>query len=223
MLSIAIDGPAGAGKSTIAKEVAKRLGYIYVDTGALYRAIGLYFLKNNISLSDFSSINQTLSKIDINMQFKNQEQRVFLCGEDVSEQIRTNEVSMLASKVSSFPEIREFLLNLQRDLAKKDNVIMDGRDIGTVVLPNADVKIFLTAKPEKRATRRYAELIDKGIQCDYNQVLTEIITRDHNDSTRTIAPLKPAKDSILVDTTDLDLQAAILNIENIILQNINKN
>ena len=215
MISIALDGPAGAGKSTIAKAVAKKLSFIYVDTGALYRAIGFYAIKNKISSEN--EIISSLKKIKVDLKFENNLQKVFLCDEDISEEIRTPEVSMMASKISAIPAVREFLFDLQQDLAKKNNVIMDGRDIGTVILPEANVKIFLTASSEKRAERRYKELIENGLQVDYDDILKDIIKRDYDDSNRKIAPLKAAADAIFVDTSAYNLEESI----NLILTIIN--
>ena len=215
VISIALDGPAGAGKSTIAKAVAKKLSFIYVDTGALYRAIGFYAIKNKISSEN--EIISSLKKIKVDLKFENNLQKVFLCDEDISEEIRTSEVSMMASKISAIPAVREFLFDLQQDLAKKNNVIMDGRDIGTVILPEANVKIFLTASSEKRAERRYKELIEKGLQVDYDDILKDIIKRDYDDSNRKIAPLKAAADAIFVDTSAYNLEESI----NLILTIIN--
>ena len=215
VISIALDGPAGAGKSTIAKAVAKKLSFIYVDTGALYRAIGFYAIKNKISSEN--EIISSLKKIKVDLKFENNLQKVFLCDEDISEEIRTPEVSMMASKISAIPAVREFLFDLQQDLAKKNNVIMDGRDIGTVILPEANVKIFLTASSEKRAERRYKELIEKGLQVDYDDILKDIIKRDYDDSNRKIAPLKAAADAIFVDTSAYNLEESI----NLILPIIN--
>ena len=215
VISIALDGPAGAGKSTIAKAVAKKLSFIYVDTGALYRAIGFYAIKNKISSEN--EIISSLKKIKVDLKFENNLQKVFLCDEDISEEIRTPEVSMMASKISAIPAVREFLFDLQQDLAKKNNVIMDGRDIGTVILPEANVKIFLTASSEKRAERRYKELIEKGHQVYYDDNLKDIIKRDYDDSNRKIAPLKAAADAIFVDTSAYNLEESI----NLILTIIN--
>lgn len=209
MISIAIDGPAGAGKSTIARRVAAQLGYIYVDTGALYRTIGLAATRRNTDLSDDNSLNALLSSISVELKFIDGVQHVFLDGEDVSEEIRTPSASMMASKVSAIGAVRAYLLDLQRDLAKKNNVIMDGRDIGTVVLPDAQIKIFLTASAQVRAERRCKELIEKGIEVKYEDVLNDIIERDYNDSHREIAPLKPAEDGIIADTSDDTLDEAI--------------
>ncbi len=209
-IAIAIDGPAGAGKSTIAKAAAKALGYIYVDTGAMYRALGLFALRNSIEPDNRESVKELLEKAEVTLSRNEKgEQLVILNGEDVSSLIRTEQVSMAASKISAIPEVRAFLLDLQRDMAKKYNVIMDGRDIGTVVLPDAKVKIFLTASAEIRAKRRYDELILKGDNVVYEDVLADVIKRDDNDMNRPIAPLKPAEDSILVDTSKLSLQESI--------------
>lgn len=209
-IAIAIDGPAGAGKSTIAKAAAKHLGFIYVDTGAMYRAIGLYTIRKGVDPADIQAVAELLSEIEVSLaRDENKNQLVILNGEDVSGLIRTEQVSMAASRVSAIPEVRAFLLNLQRDLAKTADVIMDGRDIGTVVLPDAKVKIFLTASAEIRARRRYDELIAKGEQAVYEDVLADVIERDNNDMNRAIAPLKPAQDSVIVDTSELNLEESI--------------
>lgn len=209
-IAIAIDGPAGAGKSTIAKMAAKELSFIYVDTGALYRAIGLCAKQSDIGSKDVDKILEMLKTIKVELAFNdNKEQIVLLNGEDVSSLIRTPEISMYASDVSAIPEVRAFLLDLQRNMAKTNNIIMDGRDIGTVVLPDAKVKIFLTASPQVRAKRRYDELIEKGMDVKYEDVLSDVITRDYNDSHRETAPLKPAEDSVIVDTSGLDLQQSV--------------
>lgn len=209
MRAIAIDGPAGAGKSSIAKILAKRMGYIYVDTGALYRAVGYFVVSRNISTTDADAVVACLDLVDVQMRYVDGQQRVFTNGEDVTDKIRTPEISMAASNVSAIPKVREFLFDLQQDIAKNNNVVMDGRDIGTVVLPNADVKIFLTASPEERAKRRYKELIEKGQNAVFEDVLADVITRDHNDSTRATAPLKQADDAVLVDTSDLDFEQSV--------------
>lgn len=209
-IAIAIDGPAGAGKSTIAKLAAKELSFIYVDTGALYRAIGLCAYRNNIGSKDADAIIEMIKDINVSLAFNDKgEQIVLLNGEDVSSLIRTPEISMYASDVSAIPQVRAFLLDLQRNMAKTNNVIMDGRDIGTVVLPDAKIKIFLTASPEVRAKRRYDELIEKGMDVKFDDVLSDVITRDYNDSHRETAPLKPASDSVIVDTSDLDLKQSV--------------
>ena len=216
MIAVAIDGPAGAGKSTLARAAAKRLSYIYVDTGALYRSIALNAVRNNVEISNSGEIEKMLEKTKIELKFINDEQRVFLNGEDVSDKIRTSEISMAASAISALPAVRSFLLELQRELARKNNVIMDGRDIGTVVLPNAQVKIFLTASPECRAKRRYDEYIAKGKQENYEEILESIKQRDYNDSHRAIAPLKAADDAVLVDTSDDTPQQSVERIVKII-------
>ncbi len=205
-INIAIDGPAGAGKSTLARAVAKRLGYIYVDTGALYRAAALFVLERGIDIYNAAAISAVVPMMDIELKYVNGEQRVYLCGENVSGVIRSPEVSKAASAVSALVAVRQYLFDLQQDIAENNNVVMDGRDIGTVVLPNAQVKIFLTASPEERAQRRYKELREKGMDIDYKVVLDEVNQRDYNDSHRDVAPLKPAEDSIIVDTTGLTLE-----------------
>lgn len=208
-IAIAIDGPAGAGKSSLSKEVAKELSFIYVDTGALYRTIGLAASRKGLKKEDKAEIISMLNDIDVKLSFNDEgTQIVLLNGEDVSSSIRTPEASMFASAVSAIPEVRAFLLDLQRNMAKSDNVIMDGRDIGTVVLPDAKIKIFLTASPEKRAMRRHKENIEKGIDSTYEEVLKDVNQRDYQDSHREIAPLKPAEDSVLVDTSDYDFEGS---------------
>lgn len=208
-IAIAIDGPAGAGKSSLSKEVAKELSFIYVDTGALYRTIGLAASRKGLKKEDKEDIISMLNDIDVKLSFNDEgTQIVLLNGEDVSSFIRTPEASMFASAVSAIPEVRAFLLDLQRNMAKSDNVIMDGRDIGTVVLPDAKIKIFLTASPEKRAMRRHKENIEKGIDSTYEEVLKDVNQRDYQDSHREIAPLKPAEDSVLVDTSDYDFDGS---------------
>ncbi len=202
-INVAIDGPAGAGKSTIAKKCAKELGFIYVDTGALYRAIGVNALRQNVDTKDSEGVEKTLDGVQIQLRFIDGEQRVFLGDEDVSEAIRTPEASMAASNVSAIPSVRSFLFDLQRNIAKENDCIMDGRDIGTVVLPNAQFKIFMTATAEIRAQRRYDELIAKGIDANYREVLDDIIKRDYQDSHREIAPLKQADDAVVIDTTQM--------------------
>ena len=207
MINIAIDGPAG--KSTIAKAASKELGYIYVDTGALYRTVGLNALRSGKNTKSEEEVIPTLANLQVSLRFVNGEQRVFLGDEDVSAAIRQNEVSMAASNVSAIPKVREFLFDLQRDIAKNNNCIMDGRDIGTVVLPDAQIKIYLTASAEARADRRYKELVEKGQEVNYDDILREIELRDYQDTHREIAPLKKAEDAVLVDTTELDLQGSI--------------
>ena len=201
-IAIAIDGPAGAGKSTIARLAAAELGFIYVDTGALYRAIGLAARRRGISSSDSEAVIAMLDEITVELAFNEaKEQIVLLDKEDVSGYIRTPEISMMASAVSAIPKVREYLLDLQRDMAHTNNVIMDGRDIGTVVLPDAKIKIFLSASPECRAQRRYEELVKKGMDVEYDDVLKDVVDRDYADSHRAIAPLKPAEGAIMVDTS----------------------
>lgn len=219
-INIAIDGPAGAGKSTVAKGVAKKLGYIYVDTGALYRAIGVHALRKGVDTKDAEGVGALLSEIKVELKFVDGVQKVFLCDEDVSEAIRTPDASMAASNVSAIPAVRAFLLDLQRDIASKNNCLMDGRDIGTVVLPDAQIKIFMTADVEERAMRRYKELQEKGISDTFEQVLSEMMERDFQDSNRPIAPLKPAEDSIIFDSTGHTLQQSIDEISALIGEKI---
>lgn len=218
--AIAIDGPTGAGKSTIAREIAKRLCCTYIDTGAMYRAIGLYVLRKGIASDNEKEIIPLLPEIELSISHAADGQHIFLNGEDVSDSIRTPDASIYASNVSKIPEVRAFLLNAQRDLAKGASVVMDGRDIGTVVLPDAEVKIFLTASPESRAMRRYKEMVGKGQSADYDSVLKDLIWRDKNDSTRSTAPLKPAADSTLIDTTQLDFLESVASVEEIIRKRI---
>ena len=201
MINIAIDGPSGAGKSTVAKALAKKLGYIYVDTGALYRAIGLYVRRAGVLPENSAGVIALLPEIDVRLAYENGEQKVLLSGEDVGSLIRTNEISSYASKVSAIPEVRTFLLELQRDMARKNNVIMDGRDIGTVILPDADVKIFMTASPEARIRRRYEELLASGQSVTLEEVAAAVHERDKHDSTRKVAPAIPAADAVFVDNS----------------------
>ena len=222
MISIAIDGPGGAGKSTIAKALAKKLGFIYVDTGALYRAIGLYMINNGVDLKNAAAVTEKLDEVKVELKYVNGEQRVLLCGDDVSEDIRKPEVSMAASDVSAIPAVRDFLLGLQRKMASENNVIMDGRDIGTVVLPNAQIKLFLTASAEERAMRRYKELIEKGKKVEYETVYKELCEREYQDSHREVAPLKPADDSTIIDTTGNDLEKSVQVLMDFILPKLEK-
>lgn len=220
MINVAIDGPAGAGKSTIAKAAAKELGFIYVDTGALYRTIALCAVRCG-AVSDNEKIINMLNDITVKLGFADDgSQCVYLNGEDVSSLIRTPEISMAASKVSAIPEVRAFLLDLQRDIAKENHVIMDGRDIASVVLPDAKPKIFLFASPECRADRRYKELVEKGEDVTYEDVLADVNRRDYQDSHREIAPLKPTEESVMADTSELDLQQSIELIIRIIKENM---
>lgn len=220
-IAIALDGPAGAGKSSIAKRAAKILDFIYVDTGALYRTIGFAASRKNVEPKTSPEIDKLLSQITVDLTFDDKnEQIVLLNGEDVSGLIRTPEASMMASAISAVPSVRAYLLDLQRNMAKSHNVIMDGRDIGTVVLPDAKVKIFLTASVQARAERRYKELCEKGINVQYDDVLNDVITRDYNDSHRETAPLKPADGCVIVDTTELDFEQSVEKIISVIKENI---
>ncbi|MBQ9413717.1 MAG: (d)CMP kinase [Clostridia bacterium] len=205
-IAIAIDGPSGAGKSTLAKMLAKEFGLIYVDTGALYRAVGYAALQSGIDPSDTDAVIAMLPAVRVELAYVDGEQKVLLNGEDIGGYIRTPEVSAAASTVSAIPAVRDFLFALQQDIAKTQSVVMDGRDIGTVVLPWADVKIFLTASAEKRAQRRYKELIEKGQDVTYESVLADMVERDARDSQRETAPLKAAEDAVLVDTSELTLE-----------------
>ncbi len=222
MINIAIDGPGGAGKSTISRQLAKELGYVYVDTGALYRAVGLYCVRKGINIKEEAAVAAVLNEVFLSLTFFDGEQHVILNGEDVSKAIRLPEISMAASAVSAIPAVRAFLFQLQKDIAKKSNCIMDGRDIGTVVLPEAQVKIFLTAAPEDRAMRRFEELKMKGISADYETVLAELVERDRQDTSRAAAPLKPAPDAVLVDTTGNCFETSVGILKEIILKNINR-
>lgn len=212
-ISIAIDGPAGAGKSTIAKGVAKNLGFVYVDTGAMYRAVTLYALKNGFDPLDEERLNSELKNIDIKLDSQD---NVFLNGEDVSKAIRVNEVSKLTSPVSAFPKVRKYLVDLQRKIALTDNIIMDGRDIGTNVLPNAQLKIFMIATPQCRAERRYNELIERGETPVYEDILKDIQERDYRDSHRAINPMVKADDAIELDTSGMNLEQGIQAVMNIV-------
>ncbi|MBE6973570.1 MAG: (d)CMP kinase [Ruminococcaceae bacterium] len=220
-ISIAIDGPSGAGKSTLARKAAATLGYLYVDTGAIYRTVALSAVRRGIDPADAAGLVPTLSELDIRLEYgQDGLQHMYLNGEDVSQAIRVHEISQHASTVSAIPEVRAFLLDLQQDLARKNNVIMDGRDIGTVVLPDADVKIFLTASPESRAQRRHLELQQRGQDADFDTVLRDIIKRDEQDTNRPIAPLRQAEDAVLVDTTHLDLEQSLQAILAVIREKI---
>ena len=220
MVSIAIDGPSGAGKSTLAKRLAKELGYIYVDTGAMYRSIGLYALRRGVDPKNADAVQALLPGIELGIQLQDGAQHVYLNGEDVSTDIRAEAVGMAASAVSAHPAVRAFLLDTQRNLAKGQNILMDGRDIGTVVLPDATVKIFLTASPEARAERRRKELKEKGQPADFATVLADIQQRDYQDSHRAVAPLKQAEDAILVDTSSIGLQESFDLLKRTILAHI---
>lgn len=207
--SVAIDGPAGAGKSTIAKAAAQKLNFVYVDTGAIYRTVGLAAKKNGYEASDRENVVAMLPSLVIDMRYVDGVQRMFLNEKDVSEAIRTPEASHYASEVAAMPEVRTYLMDMQRRMAAQYDVLMDGRDIGTVVLPNADLKIFLTASAEERARRRFAQLMEKGTDQTYEQVLSEIVERDKRDMERETAPLKQADDAILLDTSDLNQEQSI--------------
>lgn len=213
-IKIALDGPAGAGKSTVAKAVAKELGIVYIDTGAMYRTAALFAIRNGIDIkNEREKLISRLDDIKMDILYTDKGQRMMLLGEDVSDKIRTEEVSMGASNIAVIPEVRLKLVDMQRELAKSKNVIMDGRDIGTYVLPDAELKVFLTASPECRAERRYKENIDKGMDCTLGDILEDIKKRDKNDSERDFAPLKCAEDAVLVDSTNMTLQEVIKTIK----------
>lgn len=207
--SVAIDGPSGAGKSTIAKAAAKALGFVYLDTGAIYRTVAWHITMLGIGPKDTDHVPMLLDDANIVIEFQDGQQHMILNGKDITGEIRTPEISACASQLAQQPAVRDFLLDLQRNLAKEHDIIMDGRDIGTVVLPNASLKIFLTATPEKRAQRRYEEYMEKGQPAEYAQVLEDQKKRDYEDSHRKIAPLKQAKDAVVVDTTELSLQESV--------------
>lgn len=212
MMNIAIDGPAGAGKSTIAKLVAKEKGYIYVDTGAMYRSIALYMIRNNVNIEDDAAIKNACDGISIDISYEAGSQQVYLNGENVSVEIRQEQVGNMASKVAAKPVVREKLLQLQRDLAAANNVVMDGRDIGTFVLPNANLKIYLTASVEARANRRYKELVEKGGNPDLEQIKADIEQRDYQDMNRDIAPLKQAEEAVYLDSSNMDINQVVQSI-----------
>ena len=209
MKSIAIDGPAGAGKSTIARKVAEKLSFIYVDIGAMYRSMALYFIRHDIAAQDEEKIAAACPDIDVSIVYQDGEQQVILNGENVNGLIRTEQVSMMTSDTSKYPVVREKLLSLQRGLAEKENVIMDGRDIGTCVLPNADVKIYLTASAAERARRRYKEQTERGVDCDIKEIERDIIARDEQDMNREVAPLRQAEDAVLVDSSDMTIDQVV--------------
>ena len=209
MKSIAIDGPAGAGKSTIARKVAEKLSFIFVDTGAMYRSMALYFIRHDIAAQDEEKIAAACPDIDVSIAYQDGEQQVILNGENVNGLIRTEQVSMMTSDTSKYPVVREKLLSLQRGLAEKENVIMDGRDIGTCVLPNADVKIYLTASAAERARRRYKEQTERGVDCDIKEIERDIIARDEQDMNREVAPLRQAEDAVLVDSSDMTIDQVV--------------
>ncbi len=209
MISIAIDGPSSSGKSTVSKCLAKKLNFLNIDTGALYRAVAYFLIVNKINCENEPSIVKHLSKIKIDIKNKDYDQKIFLNNEDITNKIRSNDISMIASHISAMPSVRSYLLDLQRNLAKNNNVIMDGRDIGTVVLPNADIKIFLTASPEVRAKRRYKQLIRKNENISYEEILNTLNKRDFNDSQRKTAPLKPAHDALIFDNSEYTLNKTV--------------
>ncbi len=202
MFSVAIDGPAGAGKSSIAKAAAQRLGFVYVDTGALYRTVALYMLEHGVEIHDPAAVEAALPQVEIDMAHSPAGQLMYLCGQDVTGKLRTEAVSLATSVCAAYPEVRAFLLEVQRSLARRANVLMDGRDIGTVVLPDAQLKIFLTASPEIRARRRVKQLLEAGQAADYEEILQDIRARDYQDSHREIAPMRQAEDAVLLDTSD---------------------
>ncbi len=212
VFNLAIDGPAGAGKSTIAKRIAKQLGYIYVDTGAMYRAMALYFIRNNIQASETDKIEEACKDVKVSIEYKDGEQLVVLNGENVNSLIRTEEVGNMASTTSINKAVRLKLVELQQELAKKESVVMDGRDIGTYVLPNADLKIYLTASSKERARRRWAELLEREIQADINEIEKDIIERDERDMSREFAPLKQAEDAVYLDTSNMPIDEVVQTI-----------
>ena len=221
MFAIAIDGPAGAGKSTIARKVAAELSIIYVDTGAMYRAIGAYAIRKGVDTKDAESVAALLPEISLELSYSEEQgQRIFLNGEDVSTEIRLPEMGMAASNVSAIPDVRAFLLEQQRSMAKRQSVIMEGRDIGTVVLPDAEVKIFLTASPEERARRRWKEFSEKGLPDTYEEILADVIRRDEQDMNRPIAPLKQADDAVLLDSTELNFAQTVEKVKEIIKERV---
>lgn len=220
MINIAIDGPSGAGKSSLAKQLAQELGYLYVDTGAMYRAIGLYAVRRGADPKNAEQVEPLLPEIQLDIRLVEGTQHIYLNGEDVSTDIRAEEIGMAASGVSAIPAVRQFLLDTQRNLARANNVLMDGRDIGTVILPHAQVKIFLTASDTARAQRRYKELVEKGQNPDYEQVLADIRQRDYQDSHRAVAPLRQAEDAVLVDTSELNLEESLEALKEVIREKV---
>ena len=217
-LNIAVDGPSGAGKSSLARALAHEMGLIYVDTGALYRTIGLFMTENNIDTHDAAAVAARLGDIQLELTYQNGTQTVLLNGTDVGEKIRTPQISMAASAVSAIPAVREFLLGIQRDMVQKGGVVMDGRDIGTVIMPDADAKLFLVASPAARAKRRYLELCAKGIECSFEQILEETNQRDQADRERNIAPAIPAEDALFIDNSDLGPAETVAEAMNLIAQ-----
>ncbi len=220
MFSVAIDGPAGAGKSSVAKAAAKELGFVYVDTGALYRTIALYLLDHGVDLRDPAAVEAVLPRVKIGLEYGEDGQKMFLCGVEVTDRIRTPEVSMATAECSAIPAVRAFLLGLQRDLANRSNVLMDGRDIGTVVLPNAGLKVFLTASPEERARRRVRQMVEAGQTADFDSVLRDIRQRDYQDSHRETAPLRQAEDAVLLDTTGISFEESVKKLVELVRQQL---
>lgn len=221
-ISVAIDGPAGAGKSSVSKAVAKELGFTYIDTGAMYRAVALFALQKGIDIkNEREKLVSRLDEIEIDIKYTEEGQQIYLLGENVSARIRKEDVSIGASDVAVIAEVRSKLVQLQRKMAESSNVIMDGRDICSYVLPNADVKIFLTASVDSRAKRRYDELVQKGIQCDYEKIKSDMMYRDKNDSQRAVAPLKKADDAVCVDTTECDFDGSVERVKALIMQKVN--
>ena len=219
MISIALDGPSGAGKSTVAKKCAERFGFKYVDTGAIYRTIGLAAFNKGIDTKNSAAVVSMLPELDIDLSYNESgEQRMILNGSDVSEEIRSPEISMCASNVSAIAAVRDYLTDMQRNMAKKYDVIMDGRDIGTVILPNADVKVFLTASADSRAARRYKELIKKGSEISFNEVLSDMKLRDEQDTKRAAAPLKAAEDAVYLDTSDMSFDESVDAVTRLIIE-----
>lgn len=216
-ISVAVDGPAGAGKSSVSKAAAKDMGFTYIDTGAMYRAAALFAIENGIDIkNDVKTLISRLDEIKIDIKYTDMGQRVYLSGRDVSERIRKEDVSVGASDIATIPEVRKKLVEIQRNMAKSANVIMDGRDICEHVLPNAQVKIFLTASADSRAKRRYDELLEKGVECDFEKIKADMIYRDKNDSTRAVSPLRQAKDAVLLDTTELSFNEAVEKVKELI-------
>lgn len=220
-INIAIDGPAGAGKSTIAKRIAKDMGYIYVDTGAMYRTLAIHFIRNNVNLDDNIRMSSLCDDVSVDIKYQDGVQHLYLNGEDVTSLLRTEEVGNMASACAVNPDVRNKLVAIQKDMAKTTDLVMDGRDIGTVVLPCADVKIYLTASVEVRADRRYKELTEKGIEADIEKIKTDIIERDYRDSHREHSPLRQAEDAMLVDSSEMSIEQVINYIENIIGEKVN--
>lgn len=220
MFSVAIDGPSGAGKSSVAKKIAENFKIMYLDTGALYRAIGYYFIRNNLDYKNGKMVEENLNKISLDIKFSDGKQIVFINGEDVTSKIRTNEVSMAASAISSVKATREFLMDTQREIAKKNSVVMDGRDIGTVILPKADVKIFLTASLEERTRRRFEELNKVNNNIKYEEVFNQMRERDFNDTNRKVAPLRLAEDAVIFDSTKLEFEQVVSELTNIIKEKL---